>query len=51
MISISPYNFYFVKISFFVQKGIRGYVYLRSDGYLEYKYRYGFLGYFLSYNV
>ena len=28
---------------------IKGYVYLRSDGFLEYKYRYGLLGYLFYY--
>ena len=47
MISISPYNFFILlKLVFLYKKNVRGYVYLRSDGYLEYKYRYGFLGYF-----
>lgn len=48
MISISPYNFFILlKLVFLLNKDVKGYVYLRSDGYLEYKIRYGFLGYFI----
>lgn len=47
MISISPYNFLILlKLVFLYNKNVRGFVYLRSDGYLEYRYRYGFLGYY-----
>ena len=38
----------------FLRKKIKGYVYLRSDGFLEYKFRYGKLGYyiyFLMFNI
>ena len=47
MISISPYNFFILlKLVFLYNKNVKGYVYLRSDGYLEYRYRYGILGYY-----
>ena len=49
MISISPYNFFILlKLIFLLNKDVKGYVYLRSDGYLEYKIRYGFLIYYYS---
>ena len=47
LISISPYNFFvLIYLIFFKKLSLEGYVYLRSDGFLEYKYRYGFLGYY-----
>ena len=47
MISITPYNFLiFLYLLIFKKKNINGFVYLRSDGFLEYKYRYGMIGYF-----
>ena len=45
MISISPFNFLTLVKLIFLGKEIKGYVYLRSDGFLEYKFRYGILGY------
>ena len=48
MISITPYNFFSLLklyLSEFREK-IKGYVFLRSDGFLEYKIKYGVLGYF-----
>ena len=47
MISISPFNFFSLLKMIFFGKKIKGYVYLRSDGFLEYKFRYGKLGYFI----
>ena len=44
MISITPYNFYIFLILKLLNKKINGYVYLRSDGYKEYLYKYGYLG-------
>ena len=54
MISISPFNFFSLLKMIFLRKRIKGYVYLRSDGFLEYKFRYGKLGYyiyFLMFNI
>ena len=45
MISISPFNFLTLIKLFLLGKQIKGHVYLRSDGFLEYKFRYGILGY------
>ena len=46
LISITPYNFFvLIYLIFFKKLSVKGYVYLRSDGFLEYKYRYGILGY------
>ena len=45
MISITPFNFltlFFIKT---FNKNINGFVYLRSDGYKEYYYKYGIFGY------
>tara|TARA_Y100000816_G_scaffold287385_1_gene270022 strand:+ start:6483 stop:7478 length:996 start_codon:yes stop_codon:yes gene_type:complete len=48
LISITPYNFFILFYLLLVKRiNIRGFVYLRSDGFLEYKYRYGFIGYFI----
>ena len=44
MISITPYNFIIFLILKFFKNKINGYVYLRSDGYKEYLYKYGYLG-------
>ncbi len=50
LVSITPYNFLtLLKMIYFKNLKIKGYVYLRSDGFLEYKYRYGIFGYFLYY--
>ncbi len=47
LISITPYNFFvLIYLIFFKKLSVKGYVYLRSDGFLEYKYRYGLLGYY-----
>ena len=47
MISISPFNFLTLVKLIILGKEIKGYVYLRSDGFLEYKFRYGILGYYI----
>lgn len=48
LISITPYNFFIlVYLIYFKRFSVEGFVYLRSDGFLEYKYRYGFIGYFI----
>ena len=48
LLSITPYNF-FVLFYFLLIKRINlsGFVFLRSDGFLEYKYRYGPIGYYI----
>ena len=47
LVSISPYNFFVLFYLLLIKRvNLKGFVYLRSDGFLEYKYRYGFLGYF-----
>ena len=55
MISITPYNFMIFFYLVFIKKiNIKGFVYLRSDGFLEYKYRFGYIGYYfysLMFNV
>tara|TARA_B100000989_G_scaffold298689_2_gene289143 strand:+ start:1916 stop:2920 length:1005 start_codon:yes stop_codon:yes gene_type:complete len=50
LLSITPFNF-FVLFYFLLIKRInfKGFVYLRSDGFLEYKYKYGLLGYYIYY--
>ena len=46
LISISPFNFFALfYLSFIKNIKIKGFVYLRSDGFLEYKFRFGILGY------
>ena len=51
IVSITPYNFFILLNLFFLKKTeFKGYVYLRSDGFLEYKYRYGIIGYYF-YNL
>ena len=46
LISITPFNFFaFFYLLMFKNIDLKGFVYLRSDGFLEYKYRYGILGY------
>ena len=50
LISITPYIFFvFFYLTFIKGNDLKGFVYLRSDGFLEYKYRYGFFGYFFYY--
>jgi len=50
LISITPYNFFVLFYLTIVKKmNIKGFVYLRSDGFLEYKYRYGLMGYLFYY--
>jgi len=45
MISITPFNFLILILLKIFNKKISGFVYLRSDGYSEYYYKYGFFGY------
>ena len=48
LISITPYNFFvFFYLSLIKRLDLTGVVYLRSDGFLEYKIKYGFLGYYV----
>ena len=48
LVSITPYNFIILLYLIFIRRStVEGFVYLRSDGFLEYKYRYGVIGYFL----
>ena len=48
LISITPFNFFvFLYLNYFKKIKINGFVYLRSDGFMEYKYRLGVLGYYL----
>lgn len=50
MVSITPYNFFiFLYLILFRRLNIRGNLYLRSDGFLEYKYRFGWIGYYIYY--
>ena len=49
MISISPFNFLAFIHLLLRGKEFNGVVYLRSDGFLEYKIRYGFIGYYFYY--
>jgi len=44
MISITPFNFLSFLILKIFNKKVKGYVYLRSDGHLEYFYKYGTIG-------
>tara|TARA_B100000035_G_scaffold315443_1_gene336259 strand:+ start:9120 stop:10124 length:1005 start_codon:yes stop_codon:yes gene_type:complete len=46
MISITPFNFLTLMKLIYLGKKLRGFVYLRSDGFLEYQIRYGILGYY-----
>ncbi|MBD1162845.1 glycosyltransferase family 4 protein [Pelagibacterales bacterium SAG-MED12] len=48
MISLSPYNFLKLFYLVYIKNiNISGHIYFRSDGFLEYKYRYGWLGYYI----
>ena len=48
MISLSPYNFLMLFYLVYIKNiKISGHIYFRSDGFLEYKYRYGWFGYFI----
>ena len=50
LVSITPFNFFVLfYLSIIKKTDIKGFVYLRSDGFLEYKYRYGLLGYLFYY--
>ena len=41
MISITPFNYFIFVILKFLNNNLKGYVYLRSDGFKEYFYKYG----------
>ena len=48
LISITPYNFFvFFYLLLIKRLDLTGVVYLRSDGFLEYKIKYGFIGYYI----
>ncbi len=48
LISITPYNFFvFLYLMLIKRYDLTGVVYLRSDGFLEYKIKYGFIGYYI----
>ena len=47
MISITPFSFVSFLIIKIFNKKVNGYVYLRSDGHLEYFYKYGKIGFML----
>ena len=48
LVSITPYNFFvFLYLLLIKRLDVTGVVYLRSDGFLEYKIKYGFLGYYI----
>ncbi len=49
MVSITPYNFLCLLRLMLLGKKIKGFVYLRSDGFLEYKIKYGLIGYYFYY--
>lgn len=44
MISITPFNYFIFVILKILNNNLKGYVYLRSDGFKEYFYKYGNLG-------
>jgi glycosyltransferase involved in cell wall biosynthesis len=45
MISVTPFNvFIFFYFKYFLNLKLKGYVYLRSDGYREYKKKFGIIG-------
>ena len=46
MISISPYNFFIFFLLYLKNLNFNGFVYLRSDGFMEYRIKYGILGYY-----
>ena len=46
MISISPYNFFLFFLLYLKNLNFNGFVYLRSDGFMEYRIKYGILGYY-----
>lgn len=49
MISISPFNFFIFLLLYFKNIKFNGFVYLRSDGFMEYKIKYGIIGYYFYY--
>ena len=46
MVSITPYNLICLLRLMLLGKKVKGFVYLRSDGFLEYKIKYGLIGYY-----
>ena len=47
MISVTPRNLLnFFYLSYLLRKKLKGFVYLRSDGFKEYKIKFGIIGYF-----
>ena len=46
MISITPFNFFIFVLLCLRNIKLNGFVYLRSDGFMEYKIKYGLIGYF-----
>ena len=50
LISVTPFNFFSLLYLIFIKRvKLKGFVYLRSDGFLEYKYRFGLAGYYFYY--
>jgi len=49
MVSITPFNFFSLLRLALLGKKFKGFIFLRSDGFLEYKIRYGILGYYFYY--
>ena len=50
LISLTPFNFFSLLYLIFIKRvKLKGFVYLRSDGFLEYKYRFGLAGYYFYY--
>ncbi len=48
MISLTPYNFLMMIYFAYIRRvNVTGHIYFRSDGFLEYKFRYGWFGYFV----
>ena len=46
MVSITPYNLICLLRLMLLGKKVKGFVYLRSDGFLEYRIKYGLIGYY-----
>ena len=50
VVSITPYNFFVLFYLLLIKRvNLNGFVYLRSDGFSEYKIRYGIFGYYIYY--
>ena len=48
LVSITPYNFFvFLYLLLIKRLDVAGVVYLRSDGFIEYKIKYGIFGYYI----